>query len=109
AVVTGSGTIAADPPLAQKSIASAGTPVAPLQAADARYIALADWSQAPGSRSTGSFNLLYDPPPPLTTNGAFNFSGKFKSTVCTTLEGTQLPVCNCTQAPDCSTLSCPPH
>jgi len=53
--------------------------------------------------------LLYDPPPPLTTNGAFNFSGKFKSTVCTTLEGTQLPVCNCTQAPDCSALSCPPH
>src|SRR5437868_2622566 len=23
--------------------------------------------------------------------------------------GTLLPVCNCTQAPDCSALSCPPH
>ena len=108
-VGTGSEIIGADPSLAQKSIAMVGKPVAPFQAENAGYIALTDWSEAPGSGSTGSFNLLYDPPPPLTTNGAFNFSGKFKSTVCTTLEGTQLPVCNCTQAPDCSTLSCPPH
>ena len=108
-VGTGSEIIGADPSLAQKSMATAGKPVAPFQAENAGYIALTDWSEAPGSGSTGSFNLLYDPPPPLTTNGAFNLSGKFKSTVCTTLEGTQLPVCNCTQAPDCSTLSCPPH
>ena len=111
-VGTGSEIIGADPSLAQKSIETAGKPVAPFPIPDPTqqsvgYIALTDWSEAPGGGSSGSFNLLYDPPPPLTANGQFNFSGKFKSTVCTTLDGTQLPVCNCKQAPDCSTLSCP--
>jgi hypothetical protein len=88
---TGSEIIGADPSLAQASIDKTGRPVAPFPAENAGYIALRDWSEAAGGQSVGSFSLAYDPPPPLTSNGAFPFSGNFKSTVCTTLEGTQLP------------------
>jgi hypothetical protein len=63
--------------------------VAPFQAVNAGYIALRDWSEQPGGEAVGSFNLLYSAPPPLT--GGFPFYGKFKSTVCPTLDGTLLP------------------
>jgi len=63
--------------------------VAPFQAVNAGYIALRDWSEQPGGEAVGSFNLLYSAPPPL--SGGFTFYGKFKSTVCPTLDGTLLP------------------
>ena len=63
--------------------------VAPFQAVNAGYIALRDWSEQPGGEAVGSFNLLYGAPPPL--SGGVPFYGKFKSTVCPTLDGTLLP------------------
>jgi hypothetical protein len=95
---TGSEIIGADPSLKDASIESTGKPIAPFPVdPNFGYIGLTDWSEAPGSGASGSFNLLYDPPAPLTLNCSgsapcgFNFYGKFKSTVCTTLDGTQLP------------------
>jgi len=88
---TGSEIIGADPSLAQASMERTGKPVAPFPAENAGYIAVRDWSEAAGGESVGTFSLLYDPPPPLTSSGAFPFSGNFKSKVCTTLDGTQLP------------------
>src|SRR2546421_8659312 len=88
---TGSEIIGADPSLAQASTEKTGKPVAPFPAENAGYIAVRDWSEAAGGESVGTFSLVYDPPPPLTSSGAFPFSGNFKSKVCTTLDGTQLP------------------
>jgi len=68
-----------------------GKPVAPFPAENAGYIAVRDWSEAAGGESVGTFSLVYDPPPPLTSSGPLPFSGNFKSKVCTTLDGTQLP------------------
>jgi hypothetical protein len=62
--------------------------VAPFQAANVGYIALSDWSAQPGGEAVGSFNLFYAAPPPLSGGGGFY--GKFKSTVCPTLDGTLL-------------------
>jgi hypothetical protein len=83
--------IGTDPSLAQASINATGRPVAPFPAENAGYIALRDWTEAAGGESVGTFGLYYDPPPPLTSSSAFPFSGNFKSKVCTTLDGTQLP------------------
>jgi hypothetical protein len=88
---TGSEIFGSDPAKRQTSIDKTGRAVAPFKAVDAGYIALRDWSGSPGGESTGSFNLLYGPPPPYTSSGGFLFSGKFKATVCPTLEGTLLP------------------
>jgi hypothetical protein len=88
---TGSEIFGSDPAKRQTSIDKTGKAVAPFKAIDTGYIALRDWSEAPGGESTGSFNLLYGPPPPYTTSNGFIFSGKFKATVCPTLEGTLLP------------------
>ena len=63
--------------------------VKPFQAVKAGYIALRDWSEQPGGEAVGSFNLGYSAPAPA--NGLFSFYGKFKSTVCPTLDGTLLP------------------
>ena len=88
---TGSEIIGADPSLAQASIEKTGKPVAPFPAENAGYISVRDWSEAAGGESVGTFILAYDPPPPLTSSGPLPFSGNFKSKVCTTLDGTQLP------------------
>jgi hypothetical protein len=80
---TDSEAIGADPALAQKSTPWHMDP-------GGGYISLTDWSETPGGGASGSFNLFYDPPPTVTSN-IFQFSGKFKSTACTTLDGTQLP------------------
>jgi len=88
---TASEIIGADPSLAQAAMERTGKPIAPFPAENAGYIALRDWTEAAGGESVGTFVLYYDPPPPLTAAGAFPFSGNFKSKVCTTLDGTQLP------------------
>ena len=79
-----------------------GTPVPPFQTTKpvapfnvlqlSGYIALQDWSESPGGEAVGSFNLAYAPPAALniTASGGFPFYGKFKSTVCPTLDGTVL-------------------
>ena len=55
------------------------------------YISLRDWSDSPGGEAAGSFSLAYVPPPELASNLTSLFAGKFKSTVCPTLDGTLLP------------------
>src|SRR5207245_4112903 len=65
---TGSEIIGADPSLAQASMERTGKPVAPFPAENAGYIAVRDWSEAAGGESVGTFSLLYDPPPPLTSD-----------------------------------------
>jgi len=66
--------------------------VAPFPAFDfSGYIALRDWSDAPGGEAAGSFSLVYGPPAVITGNFQFPFYGKFKSVVCPTLDGTLLP------------------
>lgn len=88
---TGSEILGGDPAKRQASIDATGLAVAPFTAVDTGYIALRDWSETPGGEAVGSFNLLYGPPPPLTSNNGFLFGGKFKATYCATLEGTLLP------------------
>jgi hypothetical protein len=68
-------------------------PVAPFPALQlGGYIALSDWSEQAGGESKGSFNLLYAAPQALNVPGArFPFYGKFKSSVCPTLDGILLP------------------
>ncbi|MGZ6125465.1 MAG: hypothetical protein ACXWLR_10935 [Myxococcales bacterium] len=88
---TGSEIFGSDPAKRQTSIDKTGMALAPFKAVDAGYIALRDWSEAPGGESAGSFYLLYGPPPPYTTTNGFLFQGNFKATVCPTLEGTLLP------------------
>ncbi len=88
---TGSEILGGDPAKRQASIDQTGLAVAPFKAVDTGYIALRDWSESPGGEAVGSFNLLYGPPPPLTSNNGFIFGGKFKATYCPTLEGTLLP------------------
>ena len=56
------------------------------------YISLRDWSEQPGGEANGSFNLAYVVPPEVTTASvAFQLYGKFKASVCPTLDGTLLP------------------
>lgn len=56
------------------------------------YISLRDWSDQAGGEANGSFNLAYVLPPEITTSSvAFGAYGKFKSSVCPTLDGTLLP------------------
>jgi len=55
------------------------------------YIGLTDWSEEAGGEAVGNFNLFYAPPPQLTASTTIPFGGKFKSSVCTTLDGTLLP------------------
>ena len=87
----------ADTPKVQASRALTGKPVAPFQGLTTYPcvlcggISLTDWSESPGGESSGNFYLYYAAPPQLNDGRAFPFSGKFRTTVCTTLEGTQLP------------------
>lgn len=46
------------------------------------YIALTNWSDRQGDNSTGSFDILYSNPQGL---GAYEFSGRFKSSLCPAL------------------------
>jgi hypothetical protein len=60
------------------------------------YLTLRDWSEESGGEADGTFILSYGLPEALlgTYNPPANgipFSGKFKSSVCTTLDGTLLP------------------
>jgi hypothetical protein len=56
------------------------------------YISLRDWSEQAGGESNGSFNLAYAVPPQITDRSiAFQLYGKFKASVCPTLDGTLLP------------------
>jgi hypothetical protein len=89
---TGSEIVAADPAKRQACIDATGKPVAPFPVVNTGYISLRDWSESPGGESAGTFNLLYAPPPPLTSTNGFPFYGKFKATYCPTLNGTLLPV-----------------
>jgi hypothetical protein len=71
-------------------------PVAPFPVLNGSgYLALRDWSEAPDGEAVGTFYLAYGVPAVLQGSanvpGGFLFSGKFKSTVCTTLDGTLLP------------------
>ena len=88
---TGSEILGGDPTRKQASIDATGLAVAPFKAIDTGYITLRDWSETPGGEAAGSFNLLYSPPPPLTSTNGFLFGGKFKATYCATLGGTLLP------------------
>jgi hypothetical protein len=84
--------VGGDPAKVAACVAATTKPVAPFTTVNTGYISLRDWTEAAGGESSGSFNLLYAPPPPLTSNGGFPFYGKFKASVCTTLNGTLLPV-----------------
>ena len=71
-------------------------PVAPFPVLDFfGYISLRDWSISPGGEADGTFYLAYNLPVALqgtiTISQGFQFSGKFKSTACPTLDGTLLP------------------
>ncbi len=69
-------------------------PVAPFPVLElSGYISLQDWSETPGGEAVGSFNLAYAPPAVLNVTVAqgFPFYGRFKSSVCPTLDGTLLP------------------
>jgi len=71
-------------------------PVAPFPVLDlSGYISLKDWSEQAGGEASGSFYLAYNIPKVLqgtnTITNGFLFSGKFKSSVCPTLDGTLLP------------------
>jgi len=52
------------------------------------YVALTTWSDSGGGHASGSFDLAYENP---NVAGAFEFSGRFQTDVCTTLDGTLLP------------------
>lgn len=92
---TASEIIGFDPAKAQASISLTGKPVAPFTGLNAYPccggISLRDWTETAGGESTGSFNLYYAAPPQLNSTTAFPFYGQFKASVCTTLDGTQLP------------------
>ena len=88
---TGSEIVAADPAKRDACIQATGKPVAPFPNVLTGYISLRDWSEAAGGEAAGTFNLLFAPPQPLTSDSGFPFYGKFKTTVCTTLNGTLLP------------------
>jgi len=88
---TASEIVGADPSKKQACIDATGKAVAPFPNVNTGYISLRDWSESAGGEAAGTFNLLYAPPPPLTSNEGFPFYGKFKSSVCTTLNGTLLP------------------
>jgi hypothetical protein len=81
-----------DPAKKDQTVTVTGGPVAQIVAADGYgYIGLSDWTENAGGESTGSFFLGYILPPQLGRNPLFPFQGKFKTTVCPTLEGTLLP------------------
>lgn len=84
--------VGGDPSKVAACTAATGKPVVPFTNVNTGYISLRDWTEAAGGESSGSFNLLYAPPPPLTSSGGFPFYGKFKASVCATLNGTLLPV-----------------
>ena len=92
---SGSEIIAVDPAKVQASIDLTGKPVAPFIGLTAYpccgYLALRDWTETAGGESTGSFSLYYGAPPQLNSSSAFPFYGKFKASVCPTLDGTLLP------------------
>ena len=91
---TASEIIAVDPAKLQASINLTGKAVAPFVAYNAYPccggISLTDWSESAGGESSGNFYLYYAAPPQLNSSSVFAFSGKFKGSVCTTLDGTQL-------------------
>jgi hypothetical protein len=81
-----------DPAKKDASISLTGKPVAPFSNLNGYgYIGLSDWTESAGGESTGNFLLYYVAAPELRSSATFPFSGKFRATVCTTLEGTQLP------------------
>jgi len=57
------------------------------------YMTLSDWSATAGGGSHGTFNLIYLGPSSLNlpSNAVFQFSGRFRSEACPTLDGTLLP------------------
>ena len=59
------------------------------------YLTLRDWSESADGEANGTFNVEYGLPTALLNSGytatGFPFYGKFKSSVCPTLDGTLLP------------------
>jgi hypothetical protein len=57
------------------------------------YMTLSDWSPGAGGGSAGTFNLIYIAPPQLNvaSTTVFQFTGRFRSAACPTLDGTLLP------------------
>jgi hypothetical protein len=60
--------------------------VLPFKAIDTGFIAI-----SPEDSPTGSFNLLYAPPPELNVNTGFPFQGRFKATPCASMASVLLP------------------
>ena len=58
------------------------------QAINVGYIAITNWADGAGDNTTGSFNLVYND---YLGAGSHSFYGKFKTSVCPTLDGTLLP------------------
>ena len=94
---TGSELFAFKPTQRDAAIANTGKAAPPFIGAgtdsvgNPTYISLTDWTETTSGQTTGSFYLNYTPPAPLTSNGGFPFSGKFKASGCPTLDGTLLP------------------
>jgi hypothetical protein len=55
------------------------------------FISLREWSDTAGGAATGRFELIYVPAPETNLTNAAILAGRFKSSVCTTLDGTLLP------------------
>jgi hypothetical protein len=68
--------------------ASGPQPTTPFHALTNSYVAVTEWTDAPGE-AVGSFNIQTDDP--YGTGLAHQFFGRFKTTFCPTLEGTLLP------------------
>jgi len=64
------------------------TAVTPFVAINNGYIALTNWSDTTSGFASGSFDLAYTQ---QTLTGAYEFSGRFKTTVCPALIGVLLP------------------
>jgi hypothetical protein len=68
---------------------SLGPPVAPFVVlGGGSYIALTTWGDHAGDHASGSFDLFYSN---TTIAGAFEFTGRFVTDVCPTLDGVLLP------------------
>ncbi|HUJ26934.1 MAG TPA: hypothetical protein VLW85_13000 [Myxococcales bacterium] len=64
-------------------------PVAPFNVlGGGSYVALTEWSDAPGGHASGSFDLFYGN---ATIGGVFEFTGRFNTDVCQGLDGVLLP------------------
>ena len=78
-----------DAPTAAEIVATSGKqPTTPFHALNNSYIALTNWADN-GGNATGSFSLGFDDP--YNSGTAHPFYGRFKTSFCSTLEGTLLP------------------